>query len=126
VLKKQIFKFILVGMLNTVFGYALYALFIYFGFTYIFAVFFATIIGVLFNFKTIGKFVFESKDNKALLKFVLVYMIVFIVNVLTIKVFKSYEFNDYIAGFFAIIPASIISFILNKYYVFKEIKNEVD
>ena len=125
-LKKQIFNFILVGILNTIFGYTLYALFIYLGFDYILSVFFATILGVLFNFKTIGNFVFNSKNNNTLVKFILVYTIVFSVNVLTIKIFKSYEFNDYVAGFFGIIPASIISFILNKYYVFKGNKNEVN
>lgn len=125
-LKKQIFNFILVGILNTLFGYMIYAFFIYLGFKYVLAILFATIFGVLFNFNTIGKFVFNNKDNSALIKFIFVYVVVFGVNVLTIKIFKSYGFNDYISGFFAIIPASIISFVLNKYFVFSEGKNEIN
>ena len=125
-LKKQIFNFILVGVLNTIVGYALYALFIYLGFEYILSVLFATILGVMFNYKTIGKFVFESKSKNSAIKFILVYVIVFLVNISVIKVFKMNGFNDYIAGFFAIIPASIVSFVLNKFYVFKGNENEVN
>ncbi|MDQ7062031.1 MAG: GtrA family protein [Sulfurimonas sp.] len=121
-LKKQIISFLLVGIINTIVGYSLYALFIYLGFSYILSVLFATILGVLFNFKTIGKFVFKSKSDNAILKFILVYSIVFVVNIVIIKIFKGYEFNDYLSGLFAIIPASAISFILNKYYVFKDKK----
>lgn len=125
-LKKQIFNFILVGILNTLVGYALYALFIYLGFEYILSVLFATVLGVMFNYKTIGKFVFYEKSNNSIVKFALVYLIVFIVNISVIKIFKIYDFNDYISGFFAIIPASIVSFVLNKFYVFKGNKNEVN
>ena len=65
-LKKQIVNFIIVGIFNTLFGYAAYALFIFFGFNYIVAVLLATILGILFNFKTIGKFVFKSSGNSSL------------------------------------------------------------
>lgn len=119
-LKKQIGSFILVGILNTIVGYSLYALFIYIGFNYTFSAFFATVLGVLFNFKTIGKFVFHHATNVKIIKFFLVYGIVFLVNISVIKLFKLYNFNDYISGLIAIFPASIISFVLNKYYVFKE------
>ena len=119
-LKKQIINFIMVGVLNTIVGYALYAMFISLGFNYILAVVFATILGVLFNFKTIGKYVFGSHDNSLIVKFFAVYLVVFIVNVSIIKFFKLYEYNDYIAGLFAVIPSAVVSFILNKYLVFKK------
>jgi len=124
VLKKQIINFIIVGIVNTIFGYSIYALFIYFGFNYIISIFIATIVGVLFNFKTIGKFVFNSKNNNLLFKFLFVYLIVFIINILVIKFFKIYGFNNYLAGLFALLPASVSSFILNKYFVFKGEKIE--
>jgi putative flippase GtrA len=122
VLKKQIFRFIVTGVINTIFGYSLYALFIYIGFKYHIALLFATILGILFNYKTIGKFVFNNKEKNTIIKFFIVYIIVFIINIVLIKFFKLFNFNDYLAGFIAVIPASTISFILNKYYVFKEIK----
>lgn len=119
-LKKQFINFILIGIVNTIFGYTMYAIFISLGFNYIISVLFATILGILFNFKTIGKFVFDSHDNNLILKFFLVYTVVFLVNIAIIKVFKYYGNNEYVSGLIAIVPCSIISFILNKYYVFRK------
>lgn len=118
-LKKQIINFILIGILNTAFGYAMYAIFIGLGFHYIWAVIFSTIIGIIFNFKTIGKYVFNSHDNSLIIKFFAVYGVVFVVNISIIKLFKIYGYNDYIAGVFALIPSAGVSFVLNKYFVFK-------
>ena len=118
-LKKQIFNFILVGIVNTIFGYTVYAIFISFGFNYIISIFMATILGILFNFKTIGKYVFYSQKNSLILKFFSVYIIVFFINVLIIKISKTYGYNDYIAGLIALLPSASLSFVLNKYYVFE-------
>lgn len=117
--KKQIINFMLVGIINTIFGYSIYALLIFLGLNYILSVFFSTVLGVLFNFKTISKYVFESNNNKLIFKFMFVYFIVFIVNIFLIKVFKIFDINDYFAGFFAIIPVAILSFLLNKFFVYK-------
>ena len=70
-LDKKFRKFFLVGVVNTIFGYSLYALFLSLGFHYNIAVLFSTILGILFNFKTIGKFVFNKSSNRFFLKFVL-------------------------------------------------------
>lgn len=118
-LKKQIISFILIGIINTVFGYSAYALFIYLGLNYILAVLMATIFGVLFNFKTIGKFVFGSSHNGLISRFIFVYTIVFTINIIIIKILKNFGLNDYISGLLAIAPASVASFILNKYFVFE-------
>jgi len=118
-LKKQIISFILVGIINTIFGYSIYALFIYLGLNYVLASLFSTIIGIFFNFRTIGNFVFKSKNNRLLFKFFQVYIIVFLVNIAIIKLFKSVGLNDYFSGAIAILFASVVSFLLNKYYVFK-------
>jgi putative flippase GtrA len=118
VLKKQLVSFVLIGILNTLVGYLLYALFIFIGFNYFLSVLFATILGVLFNFRTIGKFVFNSDDNKKIIKFVFTYVLVFCINILIIKIFSKFGYNNYILGLIAIVPCSIVSFLLNKYFVF--------
>lgn len=119
-LKKQVTNFILIGIINTIFGYSLYALFIFIGFNYILSVLFSTILGVLFNFKTISKYVFETNDKKLIFKFSSVYLIVFIINVLLIKIFKSLSIDEYFAGLLAVIPIACLSFILNKFFVYKK------
>ena len=56
--KHKFAKFLLVGVLNTLFGYFLYGSLILIGLDYKYAVLLATIIGVLFNFQTTGRLVF--------------------------------------------------------------------
>ena len=58
-------KFLFVGGVNTVFGYSIFALFLFLGMHYAVATLFATILGILFNFKTTGVIVFNNKDNRA-------------------------------------------------------------
>lgn len=119
-IKKQLARFILVGLLNTTFGYLCYAIFIFFGIGYILAIFFSTILGIFFNFKTIGKFVFQSEDNRLLIKFFVVYSFTFIINVSIVSGFRILGYNDYVAGLFAIVISAAVSFVLMKYFVFNK------
>ncbi|MCU7242422.1 MAG: GtrA family protein [Microcystis aeruginosa WS75] len=55
--KHKFARFLLVGVLNTIFGYFLYGTLILIGLDYKLAVLLATILGVLFNFQTTGRLV---------------------------------------------------------------------
>ncbi len=118
-LKQQALRFLATGLLNTLVGYGLYAVFLFFGLNYTLSLTLATILGVLFNFKTIGKLVFGSNDNKLIFKFILVYVITFIANLLLIKTLVKLDLSAYVAGIIVIIPLAAVSFTLNKYFVFK-------
>ena len=113
-------KFILVGILNTAFGYSLFALFIFLNMHYSLAVFLSTVLGILFNFKTIGKLVFDSHDNSLIFRFIFVYVLLYLINISCLWFFKisGWE-NMYINGFILLIPLALISFVLNKKFVFK-------
>ena len=115
----------MVGGINTLFGYGLFALFIFLEFHYAIASFLATALGVLFNFKTTGVLVFRNKDNRLLFRFFGVYGVVYVINVLMLKVLGNVGFHMYIAGALAIIPLAVLSFVLNKLFVFG-VKNETD
>jgi putative flippase GtrA len=119
-LNKEFIRFILVGIINTIAGYIFYATFIFFGFDYKLAVLFGTILGVIFNFKTIGHFVFKNNNNSLILKFISVYVVTYFLSIFIIGIAKEYGYNDYIAGVFSIIPCALVSFLLNKFYVFKK------
>jgi len=118
--QQQWMKFILIGGLNTLFGYSCYALFIYIGMRYPLALLLSTCIGVLFNFKTIGRFVFARTNNNYFLKFVTVYGGIYFFNMILIKFLESFTNNFYLAGLVAMVPAAIIAFILNKFIVFRD------
>ena len=66
-------KFLAVGVLNTLFGYGIFALLLFIGLHYAVASILATICGVLFNFKTTGTLVFNNNDNRLIFKFISVY-----------------------------------------------------
>ena len=63
---RRFLHFLLIGALNTAVGYGLFVLFLWLGLHYALAAAFATVLGVLFNFKSTGGLVFKSKDNTRL------------------------------------------------------------
>lgn len=119
-LNNKFIRFIFVGILNTIFGYSLFALFIYFNIHYSLAVFLSTLLGVLFNFKTIGNLVFKSNDNSLIFRFILVYVILYLCNISLISLSNKILNDYYLSGLIATICCAVISFMLNKKYVFKE------
>jgi putative flippase GtrA len=118
-LVEQALKFLAIGLLNTAFGYSLYALFLFLGLSVSISLGAATILGVLFNFKTIGTLVFKSQNNTLIFKFIFVYAITFCVNLLLIRLLMDAGMNSYVAGGVVIVPLAAASFIANKYFVFK-------
>jgi len=122
---RQFINFLFVGALNTGFGYCAYALFIFTGLHYSIAVLFSTILGVLFNFKTIGVLVFKNGDNRLILRFFAVYAIIYLLNVSGLKLFKSLgSQNMYVNGLILVLPLAFLSFFLNKKFVFERGTNE--
>ena len=119
-------RFLLVGILNTIFGYSLFAILILMGLHYKYAVLIGTILGVLFNFQTTGRLVFGSKNNKLVFRFVGVYVVTFLLNVEALRIADAINVNIeqktkiLIAGAILVLPMSIISFVLMKLFVFRE------
>lgn len=119
-LNNTFLRFLFVGGLNTAFGYSIYAILIYLHLHYSLAALMATIFGVLFNFKTTGRLVFKSRNNRLLLKFIGVYVIIYTINIAALKVFNAFNVDMYLAGAAMLLPMAVIAFILNRKCVFKE------
>lgn len=142
-IKNKFLRFLLVGGLNTAFGYFLFLFLIWMGLHYSLALLLSQIIGVLFNYKTTGYLVFQNKSNKLLIKFFLVYAFVYLINVIELYFLKQsplYEIilsnnylsfihnmpidtsklGDAIGQAIVILPNAILTFFLNKIFVFKE------
>ena len=115
----QYIRFIFVGGINTLFGYGIFALFIFLKFNYTLAALFTTILGVLFNFKTVGLIVFKNKSNILIIKFICVYSLSYLLYIGLLSIFNYFKISNYIAGAILILPLSVFSFILNKIFVFK-------
>lgn len=116
----RFFRFLLVGGINTLFGYLAFSALILLNIHYSIASFLATIIGILFNFFTTGKIVFNNNDPKLLVKFFGVYGITYLINLFFLRIFDIYNFNMLIAGAILVFPIAIISYSLNKTFVFRD------
>lgn len=112
-------KFLFVGGLNTLFGYGVFALFNFVGFHYIISTLLATVLGVLFNFKTTGCIVFKNGDNKLLIRFICIYTFMYIVAISELKIFSLLGMNNmYINYAIVLLPNAFASYLLMKNYVF--------
>lgn len=122
-LDPRFIKFLFIGGINTIFGYGMFALFIYFHLHYSIASLLATMLGVLFNFKTTGKLVFKSSDNRLIFRFIGVYVIGYFMNILFLKILQLFGINVYLSGAILILPLAILSYVLNSRYVFSSNSN---
>lgn len=117
-LQHRLILFLFVGSINTAFGYGLFALLTYLGVPYPLALFFSTIMGILFNFKTIGVIVFKNHNNILIFKFLGVYGITYLCNLGGLALFKYFEISLYWGGAILLIPTALLAFMLNKIFVF--------
>lgn len=116
-------KFILVGILNTMFGYGIFALLLFFGLHYTLSVVLSTVAGIAFNFKTTGTLVFKNNDNKLIFKFVAVYALTCVTGIIILRIAEISHINLYFAGLASTGLCAVIAFLLNKNWVFKYEKN---
>lgn len=114
----------MVGGLNTVFGYSVFAVFILLNLPYPLAALLGHTCGVLFNFKTYGLLVFKNKDNRLIFKFVGVYVFTYFLTVGLLWVFNLYGVHNLIAGAIIILPVASVAFILNRRLVFRILRKK--
>jgi len=109
-----------VGGVNTLFGYSVFALFTLIGLHYVLAALLATICGILFNFKTTGTIVFRNRDNRLILRFFGVYLITYSLMVGLLKLFDMAGVIPLVGGAIIVLPLAVFSFLLMKKLVFKK------
>ena len=119
-------RFIAVGLLNTIVGYGIYGFLIFLDIPYLFALLIATILGVIFNYFSIGRFVFKPQGGSFLfVKFISSYVLVYSINAIALDILVNrFYFNQYL-GQLAFVPLNVcISWFLMNYWVFKKEKND--
>jgi putative flippase GtrA len=117
-LNQQFVRFLFVGVLNTLFGYACYFLFLRLGLHYTLAMALATVLGVLFNFKSTGSLVFGSRDNRLIFRFIATYVVVYLVNIGGIAALEQAGIAPTTGGALMLLPMAVLAFVLNKKFVF--------
>lgn len=115
----QIVRFIVVGTVNTMFSYLIYAAVIFAGFGYQLANLIALMLGILFSFKTQGNLVFYNSDNRLLGRFVLSWAVIYICTITLIGRIVALGFDAYSAGALALPFSVVLSYLAQKYFVFR-------
>jgi putative flippase GtrA len=85
----------------------------------------SNVLGVLFNFKTIGVLVFENPNNRLFFRFVSCYILAYLLNVGIIYLLTHFAGqNDYWSGLIATPFVALFSFFYQKLFVFNHKKHE--
>ncbi|NJL07164.1 MAG: GtrA family protein [Methylacidiphilales bacterium] len=115
----QLFRFLVVGIINTVFGYSIYLICIYFDASYQSAIVISTTLGALFNFFTTGSIVFQNSSIKNIFGFIGVYGLVMIVNIVLLTPLIESGISKSLGQAMVLPFIIIMSFTLNKFLVFR-------
>jgi putative flippase GtrA len=117
----KIIKFLSAGVLNTIFGYTVYAALLFFNVQYLVALFVATVAGVIFNYFSFGRMVFNGHSGwLVFLRFVISYALIYAVNVALLRILTEYFLLNPYLGQVICIPISILlSWLLMNYWVYK-------
>lgn len=114
----RLIRFFIVGAVNTVFGYGAYALLLFMGLHYAWAALLGTVAGVIFNFFTTGRLVFDRSTSGGLLRFASVYAVIYVLNVAALWVLDGFGINPYVSGLILIVPMACVSYLLMRRFVF--------
>lgn len=118
----QFVRFLAVGGINTLFGYGVFALFIWLGLQKEWAALLGQVFGALFNFRTTGTIVFNSKDWRLVFRFFAVYVATYFLNIALLNLFAYYGVGSYVAGAIIILPVAVLTFSLHRRFVFRAIQ----
>lgn len=109
--------FLAAGGINTLFGYAAFALLIWLGTANTAAVVLGTLAGVLFNFNTFGR-VFAVRGWARLPHFIGIYAIIMALNAAALHVLTRLGLNPYLAEALIVAALAPCSFLAMRSFVF--------
>jgi putative flippase GtrA len=116
----QFLKFLVVGALNTLFGYSVFAGLVLAGVPPVPALVLTYVVGVLFNFMTTRRFVFSSSPRASLLRFIGAYVVIYFFNLGLYKLFELAGAVPLVAQALCLPVVAVFSFFLFKFQVFRD------
>ena len=114
----RLFRFLCTGVVNTAFGYAVYYVLLRLTDRPLVALTLGTIIGVIFNFFTIGGLVFKSRDPRLLVRFFASYGVVYLYNLIALSLLGRWGVDPALGGLLILPGAVTLSWLLNSKFVF--------
>lgn len=117
--RERFLRFLLVGAVNTVFGYSIFAIIYMVSNNHNISAVVATAGGVLFNYFSTGKFVFNNRGYAAFLPFILVYIVALILNIIVLNGLIYFGLNAFISQALSLPVLVITSYFLNSRIAFR-------
>jgi putative flippase GtrA len=112
-------RYVLVGLANTGFSYAVYALTLALGFAYPVASLITLIAGICLSFKTQGRFVFRDARHSLFGRFVVSWVLIYLAHVGVVALCLRLGLNTFIGGALAMPSNVIAGYLLQRYFVFR-------
>lgn len=117
--ERNFLRFVMAGLINTLFGFSVFATVVYFGGETWQALLTGNMAGIFFNFLTIGGFAFRDMSFSSFSRFVMVYGTLFLINLKAIKyVVLLSGHNQIISQAIIAPPIAVLSYFIMKKYVF--------
>lgn len=114
-------RFILIGVLNTIFSYIIFALLVYLEVKVKYALIFSTVAGVIFNYFSYKGVVFKKKASAAsFIKHISAYCVIYFLNIQILSLIsRLLNLNFYLAQLICIPILVMISWVLMNRWVYK-------
>jgi putative flippase GtrA len=112
-------RFLAAGAVNALFGLGMYSGAILAGLPIWGALAFGNVTGILFNFVSTGHYVFHSAAPARFPAFLLVYLIVYTINLVLIDWLLTVLSGKILAQAILMLPMALLSYVLLKEFVFR-------
>jgi putative flippase GtrA len=113
----RLWRYYQAGIVNTLFGYGLYVLFLKLGMNMYLAQVLSHVLGVAFNYFTYSRHAFRDAEASKT-RFVLSYGVNYLLGLAALATASLVIESPYLAGFIALLFVSLVNFFILKHFVF--------
>jgi len=115
---KRLWRYYQAGLVNTLFGYGLYALFVWAGVNMYVAQITAHVLGMTFNYFTYSRFAFAGHDRSKG-RFIASYILNYVLGLIALAAAAQAIRSPYLAGLVSVVFVSIVNYFILKRLVFR-------
>lgn len=117
-LRVRFIRFLIAGVVNTLFGFAIYCVGLFAGLPVWAALLVGTVAGTLFNFLTTAGYVFRQLTLSRLPRFLFCYTLVYVLNLGLIRLVFLWLHDEKLSQLVLVFPVALFSYLLMSRVVF--------
>jgi putative flippase GtrA len=115
---KRVWRYYQAGVVNTLFGYGLFAFFVWLGLNIYVAQITAHVLGMTFNYFTYSRYAFAGHESSKS-RFVISYAFNYLLGLVALAGAARFVSSPYVAGLIAVIFVSVVNYFILKRLVFR-------